>query len=86
MVLDNLRVHHIAEVRDRVEQIDCHLLDLPPYPPDMNPIELAWSKLKSYLRKRSERVTTKVRRAVVWGSTTISDMDVAGWFSHAGWI
>ncbi len=58
LVLDNLRVHHIAEVREHVESINCHLLYLPPYSPDMNPIELAWSKLKNYLRKRSERLST----------------------------
>ncbi len=85
VVMDNLRVHHVADVRLLVEAAGCRLVYLPPYSPDLNPIELAWSKLKTYLRGRAERTTDRVRRAVHWGIRTIRDLDIAGWFTHCGW-
>lgn len=85
IVMDNLRVHHVAEVRALVEAAGCRVVYLPPYSPDLNPIEMAWSKLKTYLRGRAERTTERVRRAVHWGLQTVHALDVVGWFTHAGW-
>lgn len=85
IVLDNLRVHHVAPVRELIEQAGCRLVYLPPYSPDLNPIEMVWSKLKAYLRKRAERSTQRVRRAVHWGLRTVRHTDVAGWFDHSGY-
>ena len=53
--MDNLSAHHRSEVRTALEGAGCLLLYLPPYSPDMNPIELAFSKLKALLRKAGKR-------------------------------
>ncbi len=55
VVLDNLGSHTLAGVREAVEGAGCRLLYLPPYSPDLNPIENAFSKLKGLLRKAAER-------------------------------
>jgi transposase len=55
VVMDNLSSHKRLEVRDAIEAAGAELRYLPPYSPDLNPIELAFSKLKSLLRKQAER-------------------------------
>lgn len=50
VVVDNLRSHKVAGVRDRIEAVGAELLYLPPHSPDLNPIEKAWAKLKQPLR------------------------------------
>jgi transposase len=55
VVLDNLSSHKAAGVREAIEQVGARLLYLPPYSPDLNPIELAFSKLKWLLRSAAER-------------------------------
>jgi transposase len=78
VVLDNLRVHHVTGVRERLEAAGCTVSHLPPYSPDLNPIEMAWSKLKTYLRGRAERQTERVRRAVHRGARKIGHRDIRG--------
>ena len=60
MVVDNLCVHKGKQVRELVENAGCELLYLPPYSPDLNPIEEAFSKVKSLLRQ-AERLGTGKR-------------------------
>ena len=55
MVMDNLSAHKGERVRELIEAKGCELLYLPPYSPDFNPIEQAFSKLKSYLREACAR-------------------------------
>jgi transposase len=55
VVMDNLSSHKRARVREAIEAAGCTLLYLPPYSPDLNPIELAFAKLKALLRKAGER-------------------------------
>src|SRR5215207_3325243 len=55
VVMDNLSAHKGERVRDLIEQKGCELIYLPPYSPDFNPIEQAFSKLKSYLREACAR-------------------------------
>lgn len=57
LVMDNLSSHKVAGVREAVEAAGAALLYLPPYSPDLNPIELAFSKLKRLLRSAAERTT-----------------------------
>lgn len=78
-------MHHVAGVREPVEAAGCKVVHLPPYSPDLNPIEMAWSKLKTYFRGRAERVTERVRRAMHWGARKITLRDIRGWLRHAGW-
>ena len=57
LVMDNLSVHKVQGVREAVERRGATLLYLPPYSPDLNPIELAFSKLKALLRTAAKRTT-----------------------------
>jgi transposase len=59
MVVDNLCVHKGEQVRELVENAGCELLYLPPYSPDLNPIEEAFSKVKSLLRQAERPGTGK---------------------------
>lgn len=51
VILDNASFHKSKKVRELIEEVGCHLLYLPPYSPDLNPIEHAWANFKNYLRK-----------------------------------
>ena len=64
LAMDNLSVHKVAGVREAVEAAGATLLYLPPYSPDLNPIELAFSKLKRLLRSAAERTTEGLWRAI----------------------
>jgi len=55
VVMDNLPAHKISGVREAIENVGARLLFLPPYSPDFNPIEMAFSKLKALLRKAAAR-------------------------------
>jgi transposase len=55
VIMDNLSSHKNAEVEDAIRKAGARLLFLPPYSPDLNPIEMAFSKLKTLLRKAAER-------------------------------
>ena len=58
---------------------------LPRYSPDLNPIEKAWSKLKTYLRGAAARTANTLRAALAEGLQTITSSDARGWFKHAGY-
>ena len=62
--MDNLRVHKIAGVREAIEAAGAKLLFIPPYSPDLNPIELAFSKLKSLLRAKAIRTVDALCKAL----------------------
>lgn len=57
VVMDNLKVHHATAVRSVIESVGARVMFLPPYSPDLSPIELCWSKLKQFLR--SQRMSEK---------------------------
>ena len=57
----------------------------PPYSPELNPIELAWSKLKDFIRSYAPRDRDALDRAIAWGMHFITREDTAGWFQHCGW-
>ena len=64
VVLDNLRAHMVAGVREVIETARAQLRYLPKYSPDLNPIEMAFSKLKAHLRKAAERTQRGLRRRI----------------------
>ena len=55
VIMDNLSAHKVAGVRERIEAVGARLVYLPPYSPDFNPIEQAWSKVKQILRSLKAR-------------------------------
>lgn len=85
VVMDNLAPHKAACVRHALDQAGISYRYLPAYSPDMNPIEPAWSKLKTYLRTRAARSRDALEAAIPDALQTITPSDAQGWFRHAGY-
>ena len=64
VVMDNLSAHKVSGVRELIQAAGAELLYLPPYSPDLNPIELAWAKLKQFLRSLKARTAEALEQAV----------------------
>ena len=80
VVMDNLSSHKVTGVRERIEQAGAELLYLPPYSPDLNPIEKAWAKLKQQLRAAKARTAQALQHAVTELIPTIRPQDANAWF------
>ncbi len=85
VVMDNLSAHKGERVRELVEGRGCGLLYLPPYSPDMNPIEQAFSKLKGLLRKAEARTREALVEAMGRALCAVSASDARGFFEHSGY-
>ena len=85
VILDNLSAHKIPAVRPLSESRGAQLLYLPPYSPDFNPIEPAWSKLKQQLRGVKARVVEHLELAVAEAITTITAENACAFFRHCGY-
>jgi transposase len=85
IVADNLRAHHSPAVRAAIEACGARFLPLPPYSPDFNPIEEAFSKVKRSLRRAQARTDDDLRTATWDAFATITPNDAAGWFTHCGY-
>jgi transposase len=85
VVLDNLSAHKVAGVSEKVEARGARLLYLPPYSPDLNPIEKAWSKFKQYLRKAKARTAEALDQAITEALQTITADNAQAWFRHCGY-
>ncbi len=85
VVLDGLGAHRTERVRDLIEARGCDLVFLPSYSPDLNPIEEAFSKIKSIVRKVGARTREALDEAIAKAMSAVTLEDVAGWFSHCGY-
>ena len=85
VVLDNLPAHKVAGLSDIVAARGARLLYLPPYSPDFNPIELAFSKLKIWLRTAQARTHEGLEAAIQAAGEWISQQDAKNWFDHCGY-
>ena len=85
VIADNLRAHHADGARAAIEARGARLLHLPPYSPDFNPIEQAFSKVKQALRRAQARTDDTLRVATWAAYATITTADAAGWFAHSGY-
>ena len=85
VILDNLPAHKITAVREAVEATGAQLLFLPPYSPDFNPIENAFSKLKALLRKAAARTVDELWAAVASAIDTFKPTECANYFAAAGY-
>jgi transposase len=81
---DNLRAHHSDRARAAIEARGAHFWHLPPYSPDFNPIEEAFSKVKQPLRRAQARTDDALRSATWVALASITDSDITGSFSHGG--
>lgn len=84
IIMDNMRSHHVKSVKDTIEKAGMILLYLPPYSPDLNPIEKMWSKLKAIMRKLKIRLACELNSAVDAAFKEISPSDCVGWFASVG--
>lgn len=84
VVMDNLKVHHAFAVRQLIEAVGARLVFLPPYSPDLSPIELCWSKVKQFLRSRAARTVEALDQAITDVIAYITQDNALGWFNHCG--
>ena len=85
VVLDNLAVHKQAEVRTAIEAAGAHLRFLPPYSPDFNPIELAFAKLKAFLRAARPRNFDQVTALVAAALALYTSTECRNYIRHCGY-
>jgi transposase len=84
VIMDNLGSHKVAGVRQAIEAAGARLLYLPPYSPDLNPIELAFAKLKALLRARAVRTVNALWNALGELVACFSPTECANFLRHAG--
>jgi transposase len=85
VVLDNLGAHKVEGVRAAIEARGARLLYLPPYSPDLNPIERCWSKIKTTLRAAQARTREALEEAITLALATVTESDARAWFKHCGY-
>lgn len=85
VVMDNLSVHKDERVAPLIEKAKCHLVYLPAYSPDFTPIEQAFSKIKTALRRAEARTREALEEAITAALETVTAADAAGWFTACGY-
>jgi transposase len=85
VVLDNLAAHKSERLTEMVEGRGCELLYLPPYSPDLNPIEEAFSKVKGIMRKAGARTREALIEALGVAISAVTPADARGYFEHGGY-
>jgi transposase len=85
VILDNLGSHKGQAVRAAIRGAGAHLLSLPPYPPDLNPIEIAYAKLKALLRKTAARTIPSLWAAIADALPKITPRDCLRFFTETGY-
>lgn len=86
VVMDNLGAHHANGVHERIEARGAGVVFQPPYSPDLNPIEHAWSKIKTELRTLGARTVATLMSAIGLVASYVTPDDAAGWFKHCNVI
>ena len=85
VVMDNMRSHHVKAVRETLEAKGMKVLYLPPYSPDLNPIEKMWSKMKAILRGWKIREMASLPDAIHNALTCVSPLDCLHWFASSAY-
>ena len=83
--MDNLQAHKAVGAHQAMARRGARLLYLPPYSPDLSPIDPCWSKLKTALRKAKARTRAALDAAIAAAMVTVSHTDAGGWFKHCGY-
>jgi len=86
VVMDNVPIHKVAGVAEAIEAAGASLRCLPPYSPDLNPIEPAFSKFKSELRKAAERTIPRLLRTIGRVASSFRPRECRNFFRHAGYV
>jgi transposase len=85
VVMDNLSSHKGERVKELIEQRGCELMYLPPYSPDLNPIEEAFAKIKGLIRKAEARTREALLEAIATAISALSAQDMCEFFEHCGY-
>jgi transposase len=85
VVMDNVAIHKAPAIREAIEGRRATLRYLPKYSPDLNPIELSFSKFKTLMRKASERTVSGLKRAIRSFLPSLDAKECANYFRHAGY-
>lgn len=85
VILDNLSAHKDEQTQTLIEQAGAEVRFLPPYSPDLNPIEKMWGKIKTYLRAAEARSEQALQEKIGAALKTVTANDVRGWFSACGY-
>jgi transposase len=86
VILDNLGAHKRQAAIDAIESTGAKVRFLPPYSPDLNPIEKMWSKIKEFLRAAKARTQEALYDAIAAALKTITSKDAIGWFKSCGYV
>jgi transposase len=85
VVVDNLSAHHAAGIEPVLAAVGAKLLFLPPYSPDLSPVENCGSKVKALMRAQAPRTTAAVYEAMGHAIGRVTPSDAIGWFGHCGY-
>lgn len=85
VIMDNLGAHKVAGVAEAIERRGAKVIYLPPYSPDLNPIEKCWSKIKTYLRAAKARTRQALEQALKEALLLVTEKDAIGWFASCGY-
>lgn len=85
LIMDNLKAHKVAGVTAACAAAEVSLLYLPPYSPELSPIEECWSKVKAILRAKAARTREALEQAIAEAFEAVTAHDAQGWFTHAGY-
>lgn len=85
VVMDNLPAHNVSGIREAIEAVGAQLIYLPPYSPDLNPIETLFSKLKSLLRAASKRSIAELESTLAQCLDLFTGKECINYFRHAGY-
>jgi len=85
VVLDNVGAHKPESALARIRAAGARVLFLPPYSPDLNPIEYCWSKVKAFLKKFEALTLATLDAAIARATELITSKDARGWFAHCGY-
>ena len=86
VVLDNLSPHKMPAVEAAIHTAGAKVCFLPPYSPDLNPIEQMWSKVKAFLRALKARTLDALIAGIRDALRSVTPADATGWFSHCGYV
>jgi transposase len=86
VVADNLSAHKAPAVAEAIQAVGAELWYLPPYSPDLNPIEKMWSKVKAFLKKMKARTSEALDKAISMALKQITSQDALGWFKESSYV